>query len=248
MNTSKALLTITVMSFLLLASQAASAETIAFGDSVKYWDEYPSNPNDNSDTIGDPNITGGTVTIGGGYITEVQFSFSTPPGWDYAIMKPGDLFIDMGANSSWDYVVSLYNGRDNGIENNKYLPTGSVDLYSTTGGTLLITGADNQGYWTGYGIRNNHPFAYTGLSVSPGSASVTGGYGSNSVIFTINGLPLTSTKFIIGFTQNCANDVVYEKILVPEDELYPAPEPSTLCLMALGLGFIGISSYRKIRS
>ena len=84
--------------FLLLISQIAAANTIVgFGDNVKYWTGYPSpgypsNPADDKDTIGEPNITGGQAIFNDdGYLIEVDFNFSASPGWAFDIMKPGDL-------------------------------------------------------------------------------------------------------------------------------------------------------------
>jgi hypothetical protein len=229
---------------LLMISQIAAADSIiSFQDHVKYWPNYPSrDATDNSqDTIGEPDITGGRVIVDdAGFLKQVQFDFIG--GWAYQVMKPGDLFLDLDSNGSWDYVVSSYNDRDNSDENNKYIPSGSVGLYSTTGGSLLLTGVDNppQGYWHGYLFRNDHPFAYTGLTDYIGSASVSGGYPDNNpIVFTLPGQTLRfGNSLTIGYTENCANDVVLETVA-------PVPEPSTIPLVGLGLAFGFIALKRK---
>jgi hypothetical protein len=253
MKSSKTIIIFAVIPALLFISRIASADTFAFQDTRLYWPGYTSNAGDSMDNIGEPQITDGTVTISNGYITKVVFNYLADPGWLYDIMKPGDLFIDLNpsdqwndpsykADSNWDYVVSSYNGRSNDDETNKYIPTGSVGLYNTSGGGLLITNAsDGQGYWAGYGIRNGHPYAYTDLNSFISGAIITGGFHSTSVIFDLtngglaSGLQLTGDSLLIGFAENCANDVVYERIEVPGGGFVPAPEPSTLCLMGLGL-------------
>jgi hypothetical protein len=242
---------------LLLISQIAAADAIVnFSDTVTYWPGYSNGTGDDSwESIGEPNITGGAATFDdSGKLLKVEFNFTVPsPGWQFEKMKPGDLFLDTDANGSWDYVVSSYNGRSNADEVNKYIPTGTVALFGISKtSSLLETGHNDNpsgAYWSGYGFRNDHPFAYTGLTDNLGTGSIAGGYYNASPL--VFNLPLVQlpfgTQLTIGFAENCANDVVLATIDVPPDPGPPAvPEPSTLIL--LGLGLTGIGAYRKIRS
>jgi hypothetical protein len=85
------------------------AYTYEFGDSVRYWEGWRNYTGDDSkDTIGDPNILGGKATIENGNLTKIEFTiekWGTGSTWNK--LKPGDLFLDLGADASWDYVVSL---------------------------------------------------------------------------------------------------------------------------------------------
>jgi hypothetical protein len=246
---------IILFSFFLISQLAVADTVIGFFDSSTqhYWTGYGNGTaDDNKDSIGVPDVTGGTATFNdSGNLVSVRIDFTN---WTLDKMKPGDLFLSADIDSTWDgnweYVVSLYNGRTNSPENtDKYQPTGSVDLYAVSGNASpLITGANDDPfgqYWDNYGFRNSHPFAYTGLASDQGAASY---YKNGSYIeFTLNPTsPLVFGDYLtIGFTENCANDVLLATIGVPS-KTPPVPEPSTLILM--GLGLAGIAVYRKFRS
>jgi hypothetical protein len=92
-------------------------------------------------------------------------------------------------------------------------------------------------------MRQDHPI---GLNVpqnlnSIGSVSLTG-WGSTSIMFDFTGVKIpVSSKLILGFGMNCANDVVYEKIIL-------TPEPTTVFLLGsglLGLVALGRKRFRK---
>lgn len=236
---------------LFLLSQIAAADIIVpFSDTVKYWPTYGNGTGDDSlDSIGEPNLTGGSLVIGdNGYLKQVKIDFTVPnPGWEFSKMKPGDLFFDFGADGSWDYVVSSYNKEDRSNLNNintMYTPVGKVALYGTAGGSIMKTGPDNAGYWAGYLIRNNHPFAFTGLTDYIGDASISGGYYNTSpVVFNLPGNKLwIGGKVTIGFAENCANDVLLATVDVPR-----VPEPSTFVLLGLGLvsGFVALKKRKS---
>jgi hypothetical protein len=97
----------------------------------------------------------------------------------------------------------------------------------------LITGNDNQGWWAGYDIRNNHPFAVTGINplvdhfMGFGSVTFTNSnMNSPSLVFDVANAGITTGgHFMLGFAPNCANEVI----------LYSNPEPSTALLLGSGL-------------
>ncbi|MBN2321698.1 MAG: PEP-CTERM sorting domain-containing protein [Acidobacteria bacterium] len=242
-----------ISSIMILVMGAAFADTvIPFTDNAppNFWPGYPSDSLDNSrETIGEPNISGGEIVLtDDGYLEEVSFFFTE---WGFSLMKPGDLFLNTDNDPEWDYVMSLYNradgtnvAYDNGV-NSRYIPTtayNNVPLYAVEeDATLLLTGADNSGYWSGYLIRNNHPFAYTGMDDNAlGYGSVSGGFEDDSPLtFALPTDTLLITDYLaIGFAQNCANDPVYETVV---------PEPSTLIFLGSGLLLLG-GYLRKKRS
>ena len=115
--------------FLLVVSTQAFGLNIPFGDSTIYWNGYSSpDPSDyggkgldnNRDNIGSPNFTGGSATITGGMLTGLVFDYSMDGD---ANIKPTDLFIDRGADGTWDFLVRLY---DTSLEGD----VGNYNLYS----------------------------------------------------------------------------------------------------------------------
>ncbi|MBN2062933.1 MAG: PEP-CTERM sorting domain-containing protein [Deltaproteobacteria bacterium] len=237
---------------MLIAGTAFADIIIPFTDNAppNYWPGYSNGTSDDSkETIGEPDISGGQIVLtDSGYLKEVSFFFTE---WGFRLMKPGDLFLNTDSDPEWDYVMSLYNRTDGSNtaydsgSNSRYIPTtpyGTVPLYAVEeDALLLLTDTDNSGYWSGYLLRNNHPFAYTGMTGTPiGSGSVSGGFENNSPLtFTLPTDTLLITDYLaIGFAQNCANDPVYETVV---------PEPSTLIFLGSGLLLLG-GYLRKKRS
>ncbi|MBZ5496036.1 MAG: PEP-CTERM sorting domain-containing protein [Acidobacteriia bacterium] len=228
--------------FLMIKGSAAADTIYPWVDNTNHWPGYGNSNENSTDTIGEPNITGGTVVVSGtGFLKSISYDFITPPGWSFSKMKPGDLFLDTNNDQTWDYVLSL--GYDSA---HQYVPTGVVTLYQInfSAAGYLITGSDNTGYWSGYGIRNNHPYAYVDFSnaVNLGSGSVSGGISALPTSPFTYSLPINaisvSGPLTFGFTENCANDVVKETVTT-------APEPGTMLL--LGTGLIGAAIFGRKR-
>jgi len=236
--------------FVALSARVAQAQTITFTDTVKYWPGWGNGtPDDTMDTIGIPNFTGGQAVVNNGLLTSLTFNRAAGSTSYWGVLSPGDLFIDLGANGNWDYVVDLTSWGSAGA-NNPDAGNGNYNLYAInlaldSSSGYIKSGSDNTGDWKGYNIRDNHPVAADILwNPNGGTIGFTGwGDGSTtSYTFNLNGLNLGSSgQFAIGWMPNCANDVIYETL-----KYTPVPEPATMSLLGLGLfGLIGLKNRRK---
>jgi hypothetical protein len=238
----KRLVLVASIATLLLLPCTAFALDFTFDDSVIYWNNWISSNSDGTyindnvnDTIGYPDLIGGEGTITAGNLTSINIFYND---YDPAVAA-GDLFIDVGANSYWDYVLTaegfIYRFADNTFSAFK-------DVNNADNNKLYEITTD----WLdkGYLIRNDHPYAlnvealnssipFTDLGTYSFSGFVNG---DDSVNFYGFSLPVGDKAFILGFGPNCANDVIYEKVA-------PVPEPGTILLV--GSGLIGLAGFRR---
>lgn len=235
------------IAFLLAASPAWAN---LFGDNAKFFPGHAGNTGeDNKDVIGVPDIHGGSVSFSGNYLTGINIAYSADNYKDIYNQQllPGDLFLDMDASGDWDYFI-IPEARSLGQSTwSIYKAVGDWEYVSTplkkTDGAMWNTRR--------YNVRDDHPWAVAwsegNTPEAVGTAQFSGmPWGANQqASWLIQGDfiekdPLSS--MVLGFTQNCANDVLHEEIgaLSTQSEV---PLPASVWL--LGSAFMAMAGLRK---
>jgi hypothetical protein len=221
----------------MLASAATQASTVTFGDAARYWPGYANGTvDDTRDTIGTPDLLGGRATFDDatGRLLSVQIDYTgrfSPVASGNARVIPGDLFLDVGQDGHWDYVVKLVSGPQTPVGN--YASLSILDVSGIATPSYLMSGSDNSGYWAGYYIRDRHPYAWDGGGTVVGTASL-GAFnqlasgGTLSFDLGALGIP-TRSNVTIGFAPSCTNDVLLANVSAP------VPEPTAALIFGIGL-------------
>lgn len=216
---------------LALCGADANAATFSFGDTANYWSGFSNGTSDDgADAIGVPNITGGRAILDpSGDLTRVEIDYTaalSPVASGTGHVIPGDLFLDAGADGSWDYVLQLVASADTAIGN--YGSATILDISAATP-SFILSGSDNTGHWAGYLIRDAHPYAWSGAGTAVGTGSLDpfNELASGGTLGFNLGTLAVGTQLRIGWAVSCANDVLYQSVAVPES--------STVLLMTSGL-------------
>lgn len=241
--------TLALAAMLALGAVDARAITVSFGDSVRYWDGYANGTSDDTrDTIGTPDLRGGTATFDdiSRRLTSISITytgrFSLVSSGNGRVI-PGDLFLDLGGDGAWDYVMKLVDGAQTpaaSYDSLSILHVGGVDQSPA----YLMTGSDNTGHWRGYGIRDRHPYAWNGGGEEIGIGSLSGYDGlanGGTLTFDLGAGIVVNDSVRISFSPSCANDVLVGDVAAP------VPEPTAALVFGVGLAAVTRAA-RKQRS
>jgi len=260
-----------------------------------YFDTWRNGVRDSQDTLGVPNfelsLSGFGYELGTGVVHRITFQYDNSdnlqpgPGTN-GIMVPGDVFLDVNADFTWDYVLQTKFPTGNNVSYSEAAVEGSVagfdtwNVYQLTDASFWNYSQNNSQFqlaqnaytrqgdtWNeaGVAIRTDHPWRVAdGILSDSSKASLLGtvdfsGWGDVGSNFKTtfafsdaNFKNLTATidlgnqgdkiALIVGFTTNCANDVVWE----PLSADLSVPEPASLAVWALGgLGAAGLAVRRR---
>ena len=240
-----------------------------FNDSNVVWPGWEQNNNIQDDVYGVPDILGGYINVNNGYLNEIVIEVDK---WNinnalYSSLSLGDIFIDLGGNYQWDYVLSFwdYSNKPTFHDNVMY----SLFPYERTGTLYKLDEPliSTTSYKNNFGYLNNSPYYlsnYTNtygfprynqpVALNPNyfdNIDVIDNYGLLSgwttTTWLISDLMIDLSNYndiILGLTVSCANDMLFERISVNSPN--PVPEPSTLALLLIGSSVMFIK-YRKKR-
>lgn len=235
-------------SALVLATGEAHAITVSFSDGAHYWDGWANGTGDDArDTIGTPDLRGGTATFDTtGRLTNVSIDYTgvfSLVGSGNGRVIPGDLFLDLGGDGSWDYVMQLVGGAQTPVASYaslSILHVGGADVSPA----YWMSGSDNTGHWRGYGIRDRHPYAWNGGGEEIGLGSLSG-FGATAnggtLSFDLGPGIVVRDSVRISFAPSCANDVLVADVAAP------VPEPTAALVFGVGLAAVTRAA-RKPRS
>ncbi len=256
----------------LLAAQAYAAE-VAFTDQTIHWPGYlesedayagVENPDgtpfvsshNDQDHYGTPNITGGLVTTANNRLASIRVNFiiTSEPAWPegmsrdiWNILYPGDLFLDVGSDGVWDYVVVMNPDKTDWTPIDVYIEPAQFGLRRAAGlYPLHRFNAPLQAPFQGgypyhetikpqnFRPRYDHPIwadlgsGYAGQQVGmvqfSGMPAYPANYNLEEVSATYNfateslqGLNINAENLTIGFTVSSASDVILTRVRATDD-------------------------------
>jgi hypothetical protein len=211
---------LTVLGILLAAGSVSASYTVKFGDTAAYWPGYKlSHPEDEIGVPIFPYLTAGLATLSNDKkLQSVTFSYQSGSAVGWSLLKPGDLFLDVDSADGWDYVVH-HSGNDWALYSFADIALSQPDAYQVVQASA----------WPGYTVRTGHPWALRNDCVTANGTGIgdvafdgwknLGAGQTGTSTFDFSGLPLGGLevdRLLLGFTVNCANDVIYESISLPE--------------------------------
>ncbi len=250
------------------------------------WDDPPGMSFDpTEDEYGTPvfNFSTGTVTFdGAGNLLSITIDYESPNYRSlWHILKPGDLFLDVENDGTYDYVARTPFYAQSDYSADGLYSSNSWDLYRLSSPVDYLHDRDEDGIagneiyqlaeeagpadsdstgWPGVLVRGYHPWAFTDdfINNTDNAEKVTDGevdfdgwddltpagkVGSSTWTFSSDSLPnLWMTELGIGFTVNCANEVLLGDVTC-------TPEPGTIVVWGVlaAAAWLGIDARRRRR-
>lgn len=227
---------------LTVAAPAADAVTVRFGDSVHAWPGHANGSDDDArDTIGTPDLLGGRAEIEDGLLRSVTIEYRAPfslTASGRGSVLPGDLFLDTDADGAWDVVLKLVSAPQTPIAS-----YGDAVLLAVAGepASYLRSGSDDTGHWRGFRVRDDHPYAWAGGGTPIGTGGLAApdllANGRHALFFELGAGVAVGGEWVLGFAASCGNDVLLERLAVPE--------PGTALPLAAGLLVLATRRLRR---